>query len=170
MFMKRLDEVFLLLLVAVLWGCGTQKDVTDSEGAATIHLIESDTFNEGGWAYEIDPVSESEPYEIDGVYRLPEQEPEFPGGLIALMKYINENLKYPEISRENNSQGRAFVEFIVNTDGSISDAEILKSSCDIFLDREALRLVNSMPRWIPAKNGGESVRAYYVLPVIFRLN
>ena len=150
--MKRLFEIFLLLLVTVLWGCGTQKDVSCSRVLDAPLLLE-DPICEGEDDLEvlgIDSVPEPVPNGVDGVFHLSEQQPEFPGGMRALMEYIDENLKYPEISRENNSQGRALVGFIVNVDGSICDAEIIKSSCDVYLDEEALRLVNSMPKWKPA--------------------
>ncbi|MBO5806622.1 MAG: TonB family protein [Bacteroidaceae bacterium] len=103
------------------------------------------------------------------IHQVVEVQPEFPGGMKALMKYLQENIQYPRISRENNSQGRVFVRFIVNTDGSIQGAEVMKSSGDIYLDKEAVRVVSGMPKWSPARQSGKAVRVYFVLPVVFRL-
>ena len=105
----------------------------------------------------------------DVVFQVVEQQPEFPGGLQALNEYLAYNINYPRISRDNGSQGRVFVRFIINTDGSISDAEVIRSSGDMYLDREAVRVVSGMPRWKPGKEDGKVVRAYYTLPVSFKL-
>lgn len=105
----------------------------------------------------------------DAVYQVVEQAPDFPGGAAALMEYLRDNINYPVISRENNSQGSAHVRFIVNADGSIIDAMIIKSAGDIYLDIEAIRVVSAMPNWICGKQAGKPVRVYYTLPVMFRL-
>ncbi|MBQ3539951.1 MAG: energy transducer TonB [Bacteroidaceae bacterium] len=107
--------------------------------------------------------------EEETIYQVVEQQPEFPGGMRALMKYLQDNIKYPRISRENNSQGKAYVNFVVNTDGSIQDVEIMKSTSDIYLDKEAVRVVEAMPRWNPGKQAGKAVRVRFTLPVTFRL-
>lgn len=103
------------------------------------------------------------------VFQVVEQQPEFPGGMKALMKYLQENISYPRISRDNNSQGRAFIRFVVNADGSIEGVEVLKSSGDIYLDKEAMRVVMGMPKWSPGKQAGKPVRVFFTLPVVFRL-
>ena len=97
-----------------------------------------------------------------------ESMPEFPGGTAALMSYLAHNIKYPVIARENFTQGRVLVEFVVNRDGTITDARIAKS-VDPALDKEALRVVNSMPRWKPGMQGSRPMRVSYTLPVTFRL-
>lgn len=103
------------------------------------------------------------------VYQFVEEQPEFPGGVKALMKYFRDNLKYPRISRDNKSQGTSTVRFTVNADGYISDAEIVRSTGDMYLDKEALRVISEMPKWKPGKKNGKPVRVEYVLPVSFRL-
>lgn len=108
--------------------------------------------------------------EEETIYQVVEQQPEFPGGMQALMKYLRDNINYPRISRENNSQGKTYVNFVVNTDGSIQDVTIMKSSGDIYLDREAERVVKSMPRWNPGKQAGKAVRVRFTLPVTFKLS
>ncbi|MBR2235306.1 MAG: TonB family protein [Prevotella sp.] len=94
-----------------------------------------------------------------------EESPQFPGGDKALLEYMKKNLQYPD---EVCGQGRVVVSFMVEKDGSISEAKVVKSVCKEF-DEEALRLVNAMPKWIPGKQLGEPVSTKYTLPVIFRL-
>lgn len=103
------------------------------------------------------------------VYQVVEKLPEFPGGMGAMMKYIRENIQYPRISREENSQGKTYVSFIVSSTGEIRDVEVHKSSGDKYLDKEAERLVKSMPKWTPGMQSGRNVAVQYTLPVVFRL-
>ena len=107
--------------------------------------------------------------EEETIYQVVEQQPEFPGGMRAMMKYLQDNINYPRISRDNNSQGRAFIRFVVNSDGSIQGVEVIKSSGDIYLDKEAVRVVEAMPKWTPGKQAGKPVRVFFTLPVVFRL-
>ena len=97
-----------------------------------------------------------------------EQQAEFPGGQAALMKWLSTNVRYPESAQQNDVQGRVIVKFVVEKDGSIGAATILKG-VDKDLDREALRVVKKMPKWQPGKNNGVAVRSYFNLPVTFRL-
>lgn len=97
-----------------------------------------------------------------------EQQAEFPGGQAALMKWLNANVRYPESAQQNDVQGRVIVKFVVEKDGSIGAATILKG-VDKDLDKEALRVVKKMPKWQPGKNNGVAVRSYFNLPVVFRL-
>ena len=85
------------------------------------------------------------------------------------MKWIKENVKYPVESREKGSQGRAIVSFVVETDGSISNVEIVRGTGDKLLDNEAIRLVKSMPKWAPGKQLGKSVRTKETAPIMFKL-
>ena len=97
-----------------------------------------------------------------------EQQAEFPGGQAALMKWLSQNIRYPEAAQQNDIQGRVVVKFVVEKDGSIGHAEIARG-VDKDLDREALRVVNKMPKWQPGKNNGVAVRSYFNLPVTFKL-
>jgi TonB family protein len=103
------------------------------------------------------------------VFNVVEVQPEFPGGTQALMKYLSDNIKYPSISQENGSQGRAYINFIVDTDGSITDVKVMRSSGDVNLDKEAVRVVSGMPKWKPGKQGDRTVRVRYTLPIKFEL-
>lgn len=137
-------------------------------------IVESDlvSIEEQGEVVEISEntniVVEEEVIE-ETVFQVVEQQPEFPGGMKKLMEYLQENISYPRISRDNNSQGRAFIRFVVNSDGSIQGVEVLKSSGDIYLDKEAVRVVSGMPNWSPGKQAGKPVRVFFTLPVVFRL-
>lgn len=102
------------------------------------------------------------------VFTIVEEMPKFPGGEAALLKFINENVKYPVEAQEKGIQGRVIASFVVNTDGSISDAEVMRG-IDESLDKESLRVINSFPNWTPGKQRGESVRVKYTVPITFRL-
>lgn len=97
-----------------------------------------------------------------------EQQAEFPGGPAALMRWLSQNVRYPEAAQQNDVQGRVVVKFVVEKDGSIGAATIAKG-VDKDLDREALRVVKKMPKWQPGKNNGVAVRSYFNLPVVFKL-
>lgn len=118
-----------------------------------------------------DVIAEPEPpkhEEENKVFDIVEQQPLFPGGPAALMKYLSENTKYPVVAQENGVQGRVTVQFVVEKDGSISDVHVLRG-VDPSLDKEAVRVVKSMPRWTPGKQNGSAVRVKYQVPVTFRL-
>lgn len=104
----------------------------------------------------------------DKVYDVVEQMPSFPGGPAALLQYLNNNIRYPKVAEANGIQGRVTVQFVVEKDGSISGVRTMKS-VEPSLDREAERLVKSMPKWNPGKQNGSAVRVYYFVPVVFRL-
>lgn len=94
--------------------------------------------------------------------------PEYPGGQKALFAYLSENIRYPQIAKENKIEGRVIVGFVVEKDGSISNVEVVRS-VDPSLDKEALRVIKSMPRWKPGKIRGKPVRVKYRVPVNFKL-
>lgn len=102
------------------------------------------------------------------VFQVVETMPSFPGGDGELMKFLGNNVKYPVIAQENGIQGRVICQFVVNRDGSIVDVEVVRS-VDPSLDKEAIRVIKSMPAWSPGKQLGKSVRVKYTLPVNFRL-
>ena len=102
------------------------------------------------------------------IFTVVEQMPMFPGGDGALMGYLRDNIHYPTVAAENGVQGRVVVGFVVERDGSITDVNILRG-VDPSLDREAMRVVKSMPKWTPGKQNGSAVRVKYQVPVSFRL-
>lgn len=106
---------------------------------------------------------------LDGdVFLSVEENPEFPGGPAKLLEYIQKNLEYPEAARENEIQGRVFVGFIVEEDGSVSNVKILRG-IGYGCDEEAIRLVNSLPKFKPGKQRGKPIRVHYTLPIVFKL-
>jgi protein TonB len=102
------------------------------------------------------------------VFDVVEQMPSFPGGNGALLEYLATHVKYPVVAQENGVQGRVIVSFVVERDGSITDVRVVRS-VDPSLDREAARVVSSMPRWTPGKQNGSAVRVKYNVPVMFKL-
>ena len=102
------------------------------------------------------------------VYDLVDEMPSFPGGLEELYKWIDNNVQYPAVARENGIEGRVILKFIVEKDGSLSDSTVIHSVHPM-VDREALRLVGQMPKWNPGKRAGIPVRVRYCLPIKFKL-
>ena len=102
------------------------------------------------------------------VFDVVEQMPSFPGGQAALISWLASNIKYPAISEENGVQGHVVCSFIVERDGSLSDIKV-RRSVDPALDKEAIRVVNSMPAWNPGMKNGQLVRVKYTVPITFRL-
>ena len=102
------------------------------------------------------------------IFTVVEQMPQFPGGEAVLMSSIAQNLKYPVIAQENGIQGKVIVRFLVEKDGSISKVEVVRS-LDPACDKEAIRLIRSLPKFIPAKQNGVNVAVWYTLPITFKL-
>ena len=104
----------------------------------------------------------------NSIFQVVETQPEFPGGMAELMKYLQKNIRYPQICKEQRVQGRVIVQFVVNADSTITDVNVIKP-VNPYLDQEALRVVKAMPKWNPGKQRGEPVRVRFTLPVTFRL-
>lgn len=113
-------------------------------------------------------VTDTEEPDNSRVFDVAEQMPSFPGGQAALMQWLSSNVNYPATAAANGIQGRVIVRFVVEKTGSVSGATIMKS-VDPLLDKEAVRVVSSMPKWIPGMHNGKAVRVFYTVPVTFRL-
>lgn len=113
-------------------------------------------------------VNEEAVVDANGVYRVVEIMPEFPGGMNALMGYISKNLQYPKEAQTKGLQGRAIVQVIIDAEGNVTQPKIIKG-IDPLLDAEAIRLVNTMPKWTPGKEKGKNVAVRYTLPLVFKL-
>ena len=102
------------------------------------------------------------------VFDTVEQMPEYPGGMQAMIAFLQTNMKYPEDASKQKVEGRVMVQFVVETDGSVSDVHVAKQ---VFpsLDAEAIRVVQAMPKWTPGKEKGKVVRVKYNLPIVFRM-
>ena len=119
------------------------------------------------YVYEAPEIEEEEIQEEE-VFLSVEENPEFPGGPAKLLEYVQKNLKYPLMARESDIQGRVFVGFVVEKDGSISNVRVLRGiggGCD----EEAVRVVQSLPKFKPGKQRGNPVRVQYTLPIVFKL-
>jgi protein TonB len=119
--------------------------------------------------YEFTPpeIEEEEIVEAE-IFKVVEEMPEFPGGAAKMMEYIQKNIKYPMMARESDIQGKVFVQFVVEPNGTISGVTVMRGiggGCD----EEAVRVVESMPNWKPGKQRGSAVRVQYVVPIVFKL-
>lgn len=102
------------------------------------------------------------------IFAAVEQMPQFPGGEAELMKYVTNHIKYPTMAAENNIQGRVVVKFVVKKDGSVGEVQVLRGK-DPDLDKEAVRVVRTLPKFIPGKMNGQAVSVWFTLPINFKL-
>ena len=103
------------------------------------------------------------------IFVVVEEQPEFPGGNAAMMKFLGDNIKYPVIAQENGIQGRVITNFVVERDGSITDVQVVRG-VDPSLDKEAIRVIQSMPKWKPGLQHGKPVKVKFTIPIIYNLN
>ena len=141
--------------------------VEDNVETESIEINTEDDKEEVVIAAPVEAPEEEEEEEV--IFVVVESMPEFPGGQQALFKFLSENVKYPVIAQENGIQGRVICQFVVNKDGSIVDVEVVRSGGDPSLDKEAVRVIKSMPKWKPGKQRGKAVRVKYTVPVNFKL-
>jgi len=130
-----------------------QTEVTNKEVVEVVQQVKEEV-------QEADP--EATPFVVV------EEMPQFPGGDVALLKYIGEHTQYPEVAKENNIQGKVIVRFCVTSKGGVSQVSILKG-VDPELDKEAIRVVNTLPTFRPGKQGGKPVPVWYMVPITFTL-
>ena len=137
--------------------------------------VETEDLNINAEVEQNEVIEEYVPVEIEEeevveqeIFQIVEEMPAYPGGEQKMMEYIAKNIKYPQIARESGIQGRVFVGFVVEPDGSVSNVKIMRGiggGCD----EEAMRVVKAMPKWKPGKQRGKAVRVSYTLPVMFKL-
>ena len=105
------------------------------------------------------------------IFSIVEEMPQYPGGTAEMMKYLQTNIVYPPKERENGIEGKVFVRFIVEENGSIGETDVMKGVAGgSALDEEAMRVVKAMPNWIPGKQNGKNVRVWFNLPIHFKLS
>ena len=148
----------------------TEFEVVEDDKELKNELVVNAEVTEDTKNIEITPVKveEEEEEEETQIFTVVENDPEFPGGMEALYKYLSENIKYPQLARENNITGRVYVTFVVERDGSIANPRVLRDiggGCGA----EAIRVVKAMPKWTPGKQRGKAVRVQFNLPVSFNL-
>jgi protein TonB len=136
-----------------------QQDILSSEDDQSAAQVQT---------YVAPVVVEEEEESEQQIFTVVEKMPEFPGGQAALLKFLATSIKYPVIAQENGIQGRVVVAFVVNKDGSVVDAQVVRG-VDPSLDKEALRVIGTMPKWSPGEQRGKPVRVKYTVPVQFRL-
>ena len=148
----------------------TEFEVVEDDAEIKTELVVNAEVTDETKNIAITPVKiEQEEEEEDvQIFTVVENDPEFPGGMEALYKYLRDNIKYPQLARDNNITGKVYVTFVVERDGSIANPRILKDiggGCG----QEAIRVVKSMPKWTPGKQRGKAVRVQFNLPVSFNL-
>mgnify|MGYP003289033535 FL=1 len=147
----------------------SQEELIESKVTISIADVEGNDEENGqdiaDFKEAIKPVVEEEDNQVLEVV---EQMPTFPGGQKALLQYISDNIKYPSIAQENGIQGRVVVRFVVKKDGSVGEVQVLRG-VDATLDKEAVRVVKSIPNFIPGKQNGHAVNVWFTLPVQFKL-
>ncbi len=168
---KEIDNVSVIKNEDVLKEYANHFNADTSNGILFIKTMES-TKNSGKELANVTVVANRLEKEADTAkkeaFDVVEQMPEYPGGLAELMKYISMDVHYPEAAMKTGTQGRVVVQFIIEEDGTVSDARVVQRVSDE-LDAEALRVVNAMPKWTPGRQKGQPVRVKYTLPVTFRL-
>ncbi|WP_163716270.1 energy transducer TonB [Mangrovibacterium lignilyticum] len=144
--------------------------IVDDDTEIEEELDIEDTEADDNTVIDVAPViqQEAEEEEESEVFFIVENMPEFPGGELALRKFIANAIKYPVIAQENGVQGKVYVNFVVDKDGSVTQARIARG-VDSSLDKEALRVVNSLPKWKPGQQRGKPVRVSYTVPISFVL-
>jgi protein TonB len=140
-------------------------DTTKKKNAEKKSVKELGTIENSNETLIEDPSTENDSLEI---FIAAETMPEFVGGDTELSKFMSKNIFYPKLAKENNIEGRVIVRFVVEKDGLISNTDILRK-LGFGCDEEVIRLIKSMPKWVPGKQNGKPVRVYYTLPIVFKL-
>lgn len=148
----------------------TEFQVVEDDKVIENELVVNAQVDENTQNIEITPVQFEEEEEVEEttIFTVVENDPEFPGGMEALYKYLAQNIKYPQLARDNNITGKVYVTFVVERDGSIANPKVLRDiggGCGA----EAIRVIKSMPKWTPGKQRGKAVRVQFNLPVNFSL-
>lgn len=146
--MKNLTFILMLAIACVACTKQTKTENNATEETSTVEITTSNT---------------------EEVYSTADEMPEFPGGMGELMTYLGSNIQYPSKAKENHWEGSAVCQFVIEKDGSISNAEIIQSSGFQLLDIEAMRVILNMPNWTSGKHNGDSVRVKFALPITFKL-
>lgn len=145
----------------------TQEEVTNAKVAISVADVKGNDEENGADIADVKEMAQDTP--TDTPFQIVEQMPHFPGGTEEMMKFIKKNVKYPQQAAENGVEGRVFLRFVVLPNGEIGHVEVLRS-LDPTCDQEAVRVIKSMPRWIPGKQNGTAVAVFFNLPITFRLS
>lgn len=151
----------------VLNGIVSQREYSPDKYEELINLINQDR-SDDEHTYALTTKTSAQNDNDSKVFDVVEQQASFPGGNSALQSFLASQVKYPVVAMENGISGRVVVEFVVERDGSLTDVKVVRS-VDPSLDKEAIRVVKSMPKWSPGKLNGTTVRVRHTVPVVFRL-
>ncbi|MEI7501961.1 MAG: energy transducer TonB [Paludibacter sp.] len=144
----------------------SQEELTNANVAISLADVKGNDEKNGK---DIADIKENVTQEVEEkVWEVIEQMPQFPGGETELLSFIAKSIRYPVIAQENGIQGRVIIRFVVSKTGVVSNVEVLRS-LDAACDKEAMRVVKTLPKWIPGKQNGVNVPVYYTLPITFRL-
>lgn len=146
----------------------SQTELTQTKVVISIADVKGNDEANGKDIADLKQVVTQTPVAEEKVFDMVEQMPTFPGGQAELMKYISTHMKYPVVAQENGVQGRVICQFVVGRDGKVRDVTVLKT-LDPYCDKEAVRVILSMPNWIPGKQNGQAVAVKYTVPIVFRL-
>ncbi len=147
----------------------SQQQLTQTKTAISIADVKgNDEANGKDIADLKDAITTAPAEEEEKPYTMVEQMPQFPGGDQELLSYIAKNLRYPAIAQENGIQGKVFIRFVVTANGDVKNVTVVRS-LDNSCDKEAIRVISSLPKWIPGKQNGRNVPVYYTVPITFRL-
>lgn len=160
---------YAILITSKSWVGGKEISLKVNENISSIKKIESDTTKNSIKTTTNTVAIPVEQKEI--IYTIVQELPEYVGGASEMTKYINKNFQYPPIAKEKGITGKCFLKFVVSSDGSIKDIQVLKgvSQCPE-CDQEAIRIIKGMPNWKPGKVGGKAVSSYYNYPFKFNLD
>lgn len=149
----------------------TQADLNSSDAQVSSVTVETNNtvgIDLGELQREQRQITNEPAQEPNKIFETVEVKPQFPGGDTELMRYLSTNMKYPAIPAENGIEGRVILKFVVGKDGNISNIQVIRS-LDPSCDKEAIRVVKGMPKWIPGMQNGHPVAVYFTLPVLFKL-
>ena len=146
----------------------SQEELTQTKVAISIADVKGNDELNGKDIAELKEVITKAPEAEEKPYTMVEQMPQFPGGDRELLSFIAKNLRYPTIAQENGIQGKVFVRFVVSATGDVKDVKVMRS-LDPYCDKEAIRVIQSLPKWIPGKQNGRNVPVYYTVPITFKL-
>lgn len=156
--------IFIIELLDVIGAGNTASEIPNQANQSA-----TETTSSSGTGFRLDQTGLADTGADNNIYDNVDEQPEFPGGSQALNAYLGNNVKYPNAAVERGVQGKVIVSFVVERDGSISQAKVVRT-VDQDLDREALRVILAMPKWKPGSMGGKNVRVRYTVTITFRLN
>lgn len=160
--MKKAIMNMVVILLVIAGGVGCSQSSKQKEESVTKEVMETKEQT------QVKEESGSESEDDEDVLTVVDVMPQFPGGDVELLKYIAKNVEYPQESQSKGEQGRVICSFVVASDGSLRSFKVVRGVTPL-LDKEAIRVLKTMPRWTPGTNGGKPVAVKYTVPITFKL-